>query len=526
MTYFSLSYAFLFLPIVIIIYSLTPKKFRYIILLIASLVFFGILSKFLIFYLIATIISIYFGARAINYLDDKQEKVLETTDKENRKEVKGKFKKKKKLVLLAVLLFNVAFLFFYKYLKFFLINTNSLLDLIGFGYNFKIVKYIAPIGISFYTLQAISYIVDVYNGKIKAEKNILKLGLFMSFFPQIMEGPIVRFEDTADKLAEGIKVSYHNLCFGYQRIIYGFFKKLVIADRLNLLVKTVFANYTTMSGIATWLGVIGYTVMLYAEFSGTMDVVIGTGEIFGVTIPENFRQPFFAKNISEFWTRWHISLGTWFKNYIFYPVSLSKPMKKITTTARKFLGAHYGALISGSIALLSVWLLNGLWHGAGWNYVFFGLFHFVMILLGNIFEPFVAKFCEKLKINRHNIFYRIFQSVKLTIIVFIGELFFRAPTVTQGFAMLKNMFTNFKIPNGELLSLGLDIQDYIIVVIAIIFLFIIGLLREKGINIREKIAEKNIFIRWIMYYALILSVITFGAYGPGYAPVDPIYADF
>ena len=207
MTYFSLSYAFLFLPIVIIIYSLTPKKFRYIILLIASLVFFGILSKFLIFYLIATIISIYFGARAINYLDDKQGEVLETTDKENRKEVKGKFKKKKKLVLLAVLLFNVAFLFFYKYLKFFLINTNSLLDLIGFGYNFKIVKYIAPIGISFYTLQAISYIVDVYNGKIKAEKNILKLGLFMSFFPQIMEGPIVRFEDTADKLAEGDRKS-------------------------------------------------------------------------------------------------------------------------------------------------------------------------------------------------------------------------------------------------------------------------------------------------------------------------------
>lgn len=526
MTYFDLSYAFLFLPIVMIVYSITPKKFRYIILLIASLVFFGIISKALIILLLLTIISIYFGGIFLNKINEKQELVLETANQDDKKEIKKKFKKRKKIVLLIVILFNVAFLFFYKYLKFFLVNTNSILDLLNIDYSFKIIKYIAPVGISFYTLQAISYIVDVYNGKIEAEKNILKLALFMSFFPQIMEGPIVRFEDTAKELCEGIKITYRNLCFGYQRILWGFFKKFIIADRLNMLVKIVFGNYTAYSGIACWFAVIGYTLMLYSEFSGTMDVVLGTGEIFGVKIPENFRQPFFSKNISEFWTRWHISLGTWFKNYIFYPVSLSKPMKKITSTMRKVLGMHFGALISGSIALLIVWLLNGLWHGAGWNYIFFGLFHFVMILLGNIFEPLIIKACAKLKINRQNIFYRVFQSIKMTFVVFVGELFFRALTVKIGFGMLKKMFTSFHVPKGELLSIGLDIQDYLIIIIAVIVLIIIGILKELNINIREKIAEKKIFVRWIMYYALILSIITFGAYGPGYAPVDPIYADF
>lgn len=525
-SYFELAYAFLFLPITILVYAVTPSKFKYIVLLLASFIFFFLISNKLIIFLLASIVSIYLGANSLTKLDNKMNEVLELTDKEERKNIKLKYKKKKKLVLLIVILFNVAFLFAFKYLRFFLTNTNIILDWLNIDYSFKIIKFLAPIGISFYTLQAIGYIVDVYNGKAESEKNILKLALFLSFFPQIMEGPIARYDDTAKELYSGHKIEYKNLCFGYQRILFGFFKKLVIADRLNILVKTVFSDYLAFSGVASWLAVIGYTIMLYAEFSGTMDVVIGTGEVFGIKLPENFRQPFFAKNISEFWTRWHISLGTWFRNYIFYPVSLSKPMKKITSSARKVLGNHYGPLISGSVALLAVWLLNGLWHGAGWNYIFFGLYHFMMILMGSLTEGIVIKLCSKLKINRSNIFYRIFQSVKMTIFVFIGELFFRAPTLEIGFGMLKRMFTNFHIPKNELLSIGIDIQDYFILFLAIVFIFIIGILREKNIEIREEISKKPIYIRWPLYYALIMSIIIFGAYGTGYAPVDPIYADF
>lgn len=529
LSYFNRVYLFLFLPIVIILYNLTPKRFRYIILLIASFTCFFMISNKLIVFIIISILSIYFAGRKINDIDAKKEEALKKCKKDEKKLIKEKYKKKKKLVLIVTILFNVSFLFYFKYLNFFATNANIIFKWLNVKYSFQILQHLAPIGISFYTLEALSYIIDVYNGKIKAEKKLLKLALFLSFFPQIMEGPIARYSDTSEDLYEGKKVTYKNLCFGYQRILLGLFKKLVIANRVNLLVKIIFNEYMNYSGLSVALGVISYTIMLYMEFSGTMDIVLGSGEIFGVKIPENFRQPFFSKNISEFWTRWHISLGLWFKDYIFYPVSLSKSMKSLTVKARKKLGNHYGPLISGTIALFTVWFLNGLWHGAGWTYLFFGMYHFFMILMGNIFEPTIIKICQKLHINRKNKFYRVFQSVKMTLLVFIGELFFRAPSMKVAFAMLNRIFTKCSlkaIKNGELLSFGLDIKDYIVLIIAIIFIFVIGMMKEKGKNIREDISSKNIIIRWMLYYAIILIIIIFGAYGVGYVPVEPIYADF
>ena len=529
LSYFNRIYLFLFLPIVILIYKLTPKRFRYIILIIASFVCFFMMSNKLIVFLILSILSIYLCGRLMNKKDKKRDEILEKCKKTEKKPIKEKYKKKKKRILILTILFNVAFLFYFKYLNFFAGNANIVLKWLNIKYSFQILHHLAPIGISFYTLEALSYIIDVYNGKIKAETNLLKVTLFLSFFPQIMEGPIARYSDTAEDLYAGHKVTYKNFCFGYQRILYGLFKKLVIADRLNILVKIIFNEYMNYSGFSVMLGVIGYTVMLYTEFSGTMDIVIGSGEIFGIRIPENFRQPFFSKNISEFWTRWHISLGLWFKDYIFYPVSLSKPMRSLTVKARKKLGNHFGSLISGTIALFTVWFLNGLWHGAGWTFLFFGMYHFFMILMGNIFEPLIIKICSVLHINRKNIFYRVFQTVKMTILVFIGELFFRAPSMKVAFEMLNRMFTKISfraVKNGELLSLGMDIYDYIVLILAIVFIFVIGILKEKGKNIREDVSNKNIFLRWMLYYAFIVIIIVFGAYGIGYEPVEPIYADF
>lgn len=484
------------------------------------------ISKFLVLFLILSIISIYYAGLKLDKLDNKKEELIKEKDSEIVKEIKDKYKKYKKRVILICILFNLSFLFYFKYLNFFKINTNLLFDLFNIKFQFKIFKYLAPIGISYYTLQAIGYLIDIYNGKIKADKNILRLSLFMSFFPQIMEGPISKYHETADSLYESEKIKYKNLCFGYKRILYGFFKKYVIADRINIFVSLVFANYLKYSGFSVLLGVIGYTILLYMEFSGTMDIVIGLGEIFGIKIPENFRQPFFAKNVSEFWQRWHISLGRFFKDYVYYPVSLSKPLKKLTMSARKKLGNRFGPLISGAIALFAVWSLNGLWHGAGWTFIFFGMYHFIMILFGNIFEPTVINICKKLNINRNNLFYRVMQSVKMTIFIFIGEIFFRAKTVGDGFMMIRQILTNFYIDKKELLKLGMDIQDYVIVIIAIIFVFVISLLKEKEFSIRDKIAKQNIFVRWTIYYALIIAIIVFGAYGLGYLPVEPIYADF
>lgn len=514
-----------FFLIVIIFYNIFPKKIRPYVLLLSSLLFFYLLSGWRVLFLLLSIITIYLSTFKMSKIDEKKDNELSNCNSDDKKIIKEKYKRQKRLVLILCLIINVSFLFVFKYLKFFTININLLLNLFNISYEFSILKLIAPIGISFYTLQALSYLLDVYNGKVKADKNIFKVALFMSFFPSIMEGPITRYSDTAEDLFKGNKITYQNLCFGLQRVLWGLFKKMVIADRLNILVKTVFSGYQEYSGPVIFLGALSYTIMLYMDFSGAMDVVCGIGNIFNVNVPENFKQPFFSKNISEFWTRWHISLGTWFKDYIYYPTSLSKPMKKMTIKLRKVLGNHYGPLLSGTVALLVVWLLNGLWHGAGWTYILFGLYHFVMISVGNITRTPFNKLYAKLNIQNSKILKGL-QIIKTGFLVILGELIFRAETVGSAFTMLGKIFTSFKVSSWEIPSLGLDVSDLFILVVALIAILIISILREKGISVREKLANKNIIFRWFIYYLLIFSIIIFGAFGPGYAPVDPIYADF
>ena len=261
------------------------------------------------------------------------------------------------------------------------------------------------------------------------------------------------------------------------------------------------------------------------DFSGIIDVVIGLGEMFKVKIPENFKQPFFSKSISEFWSRWHISLGSWLKDYIYYPISLSKPMKKLTIKLKKTLNNHYGPLVSGTIALFIVWLLNGLWHGAGWTFLLFGMYHFILISLGNLIHPILNKFYNKLNISNSKIL-SFLKIIKVSFLVIIGELIFRAETVSKAFFMIAKIFTSFKFSLKEISSLGLDFPDFFILIIALLVVLIVSILKEKNINIREKIKEKPIVIRWIIYYLLIFAIIIFGAFGPGYEPVDPMYADF
>lgn len=527
-SYFSGQYLFLFLPIVVVIYNILPKKIRPAVLLIASYVFFCLISKTLILYLLLSSLSIYGSGLLMRKIDNKRNKEIEKLNREERKLIKEKYKRKKRIILILTILFNIAFLFFFKYLKFFTRICNGVLYVANSDYRFKIIRHLAPIGISFYTLQAISYLIDVYNEKTEASKNILKVFLYLAFFPTVMEGPITRFEEVGEEIYKGNRVTYHNFCFGCQRILYGLLKKYIIADRLNAVVKLVFEYYNCFAGPTIMIGAIFYTIMLYMEFSGTMDVVIGSAEMFDIKIPENFRQPFFSKNISEFWSRWHISLGLWFKNYIFYPVSLSKPVKNISGFIRKKFGNRASSLVMGAIALFAVWSLNGLWHGAGWTFILYGYYHFTLILLENIFEPTVVKVCEKVKINRKSSLYKSFQVIKTSILVFIGELIFRANGLRAALGMLKRMFTNFNFAGtrAEFFDLGLDIKDYIILVVALALVIVVSILKERGVNIREKLASKNIVLRWTVFYALILGIVVFGAYGPGYQPVEPMYADF
>ena len=527
-TYFSLAYLVL-LGITVVLCAVLPKNFRRLTLLFSSWLFFFSVSGKLMIYLILTIATVFNTAIWLSNVQKEQDAAAKDLDRETKKLIKAKYQRKQRGILALCGGINIALLLMLKYSPFAATNINTLLRLMGASYQIRVPSFIIPIGISFYTLQAVAYLFDVYRKKIQADPNPIRFALFMSFFPQIMEGPICRYSDTAYELWNLERVRFENLILGGERIIFGFMKKMVVADRLNMFINEVFTHYFLYDGFVNALAMVCYTLQLYMDFSGTMDVVIGSAQIFGIKLPENFQRPFFSVTISEFWKRWHITLGTWFKDYIFYPVTMSKPMKHMTSKARKKLGNHYGPLIAGGVSLFCVWICNGIWHGAGWHYIFFGMYHFALILGGNMLEPLAIKTAARLKINRKSLPYRVMQMARTTVLVCLGELFFRAHGLRAGLVMFKKIFTEFSLAtlmDGSLFTLGMDIFDYYIIIVSVIVIFVISLLQEKGINLRQSLQKKNLAVQFTAVYALIMFIVIFGAYGQGYIPVDPIYAGF
>lgn len=512
------------LPVCVLLYAVLPQKVRRFLLLFTGYFFFCCVSGWLVFYPIFSTVSIYLIGLWLSKIQTKGDERVKASPREQRKALKKRNSRRQKAVVAVGILLNLGILVTLKYSPFFTEIVNGI-----FKTDFAKPAFAIPIGISFYTLQAIAYLMDVYRRKITADKNIMRFALFMNFFPAIMEGPICRYSETAEALWEAPRIQYRNIVLGTQRILFGLMKKLVVADRLNLLIKNVYSSYQDYDGFVIAVVGICYTVQLYCDFSGTMDLAIGTGQIFGITLPENFRRPFFSRSVSEFWKRWHITLGAWFRDYVFYPVSMSKCVSKMNKAARKRLGAHFGRIPAFAVALFCVWICNGLWHGAGWQYVFFGMYHFVLILAGNIIEPASLAVTNKLHINRDKLPFKLIQIIRTTILVCIGEMFFRAEDLETGFAMFGKIFTSFSfqtLSDGYLFELGADSYDFIIVGVIIVLLFFIGIVNEKNKSIRESAYNINVFASFSVSLALILIIVIFGAYGDGYTPVDPIYASF
>lgn len=528
-SYFSPQYLALLLPATVCLYAVTPQRVRRVILLLASYLFFWAVSGSLIVYLLFSTLSIHHLGLWLEMTQENGKRELAQAEPDQRKALKAKVQKQKRYIVLLGVVIHIGLLLTLKYSHFFLSNGNALLRFLHMPAILPVPSFVLPIGISFYTLQAISYLLDVSRGKIAADKNLFRLALFLGFFPQMMEGPICRYEDTAQRLWEAPKMQWNNFFLGGQRILWGIIKKMVVADRLNMFIINVFSEYDQYNGSVIALAAICYTVQLYMDFSGTIDVALGSAQLFGVALPENFQRPFFSRTIPEFWQRWHITLGTWFKDYIFYPVSMSKPMKKLTSKARKRFGPRYGPILTSSVALLCVWLCNGLWHGSAWNYIFFGLYHFGLIFTGNLLQPLVFTVTERLHINRNHLVYRLMQTIKTCFLVCIGELFFRADGLRNGLKMALRMVTDWSftpIIKGNFLAYGMDGPDLLLVCVFLIALVFIGLAQERGVKLGESLIAKPWPVRIIVYYTAICFLVIFGAYGIGYVPVDPIYAGF
>lgn len=527
--YTTYTYFILFLGTVFLFYTVLPKRTKWVALLSSSYVFYAAQSGKLTAFLVISTLSVYLGALLVDKIQSKFDTVRKSLEKEERKKRKLSVQRKKKAVVALIIIINFGILAFLKYANFAAESVVSLMSHFGKEIAFEPLKLALPLGISFYTLQATSYVIDVYRGKYRATKNLAKVALFLSFFPHITEGPIGRFDVIGDSIYEGHKFNYENVTFALQLIFWGLFKKIVIADRANVFVKTVFTDYKMYNGATVVIAVLLYTLQLYAEFSGCMDIVTGSAGLFGVQLQKNFERPFFSKTVNEFWRRWHITLGAWLRDYVFYSVSLSKPFMSLSRSAKKHMNAHFANVIPAAFALFFVWLGNGVWHGAAWKYIAYGMYYYVIMLTGMLFEPLIAAFFNKTHINREGKVLSALKILRTFVFVNIGMLMFNAKGLKAFVRMFLSIFEGsflIGVKNGGLFSYGLDQKDFIVLLVGVVIMLVISILQERGHSIRAELAKKPLPVRWLVYIALIVAVIIFGAYGQNYGKVDFIYGQF
>ena len=412
---------------------------------------------------------------------------------------------------------------------------------------------IAPLGISYFTLSLVGYMADVYWRKEEAESNPLKLLLFAAYFPKILEGPISKHRLTAKGLYEGHRFDFQKFCFGLQRILWGFFKKLVIADRLALFTGTVFADVQSYHGMVLLVAAVFAAFELYCDFSVCMDMALGMSEALGIELEENFRRPFFSRSAAEFWRRWHISLGTWFKDYIYMPLVVSPALIRLSGKVRGIFGGNTktdkaalpevqerqkkaakrgrraGKAVLTVIPLACVWILTGLWHGTGWNYVVWGAYWGLLIILSTVFEPEINKLSALLHINTKSRGWLLVQRLRTFFLFVISRIISLPSSLKETGLIFSRIFRSFaawELFDGTLLDQGLDWPNMVLVIAMIFLLMWIEKKQEEGVVFREKIAAFPVVLRWFVYFAVIFFVLIVGIYGGEYDAASFVYTNF
>lgn len=400
MVFSSTIFLCVYLPLVLLGYYICPKKGRNLFLLIASLVFYAWGEPKYVFLMIFSILVNYIFGR----LMDKH--------RENKKRLK--------LMLVLSVVIDIGLLSVFKYTDFIITNVNAI-----FGANFDLLNIALPIGISFYTFQAMSYTIDVYRNDVRVQKNLIDFGMYITMFPQLIAGPIVRYADVQDQLAER-SVTTADFSEGVMRFVVGLGKKVLLANQMGAVWSEIYALGGDVSALMAWTGAIAYTFQIYFDFSGYSDMAIGLGRMFGFKFPENFRYPYQSVSITDFWRRWHITLSTWFKEYLYIP-----------------LGGNRRGLARQALNLLIVWSLTGFWHGAGWNFVMWGLYYFVILFIEKLF---LLKALDKLP--------KFFRHVYALLLIVIGWVIFASDDVSVLLPYLGSMFgTNGAIGGMDVYTL-------------------------------------------------------------------------
>ncbi len=408
-----------------------------------------------------------------------------------------------------------------KYLLIFALCLNYL-PLAAFKY-FNLSFGFVPLGISFYTMQAASYIIDVYNRKYPGENNVFRFLLFITFFPQVVQGPINRFDLTKENLFRGQELDAENLRAGLQLMLWGLLRKVFVADMLRPFVDSVFRDYTQLGGAIIFLAVALYCVQLYADFSGGIDVARGAAKLFGIDMAQNFRQPYLATSLEDFWRRWHMSLSAWMRDYVFYPLALSAPFGKLGRWSRKTFGRERGKTIPVAFATVATFLAVGVWQGPGWSNVAYGLWNGGLMSASLLLAPLRKRLFGAKKIGG---VHRVFGIVQTMFVVIIGRYFSRSPSLAQSLDMLKRtaaQSTTGQLFDGTLAGLGLTPTAAAACVPLCVVWLLVSLMRENGISPAVYLAKKPALIQFAVLFVSLSTLIVFMYMDAAYVASDFIY---
>lgn len=490
MIYVSCGFYF-FIAVLLMLYYLFPLKYRWFVLLIGSIAFFYKVDKKGFFVFLITILVTYFMGLFLGSL-----RIPHYRNGDSRKDG---FKYK---LCLFICIFMVALpLLVTK-------NANFVFDLM---HKPRYTNWIVPLGISFYTLQIISYLIDVYQGKISPQKNFFKYALFVSFFPQIIQGPIPRYEQLESQLYKGHPFNERLFSKGLQLIIWGFFLKFMLADRAGIVVDTVFNNFPYYEGGYIFLAGVLYSVQLYTDFLACVTISQGTASLFGIELQDNFRHPYKADSVKEFWRRWHISLSNWLRDYIYIP-----------------LGGNRKGRFAKYINLGITFAVSGLWHGTGYKYVFWGLLHAVYQVIGEITAPMKNRIYNTIGMPKESALRKWIQTIGTFLWIMLAWIIFRAESLKTGIAMIVSLFTTYNpwiFFNDSVFALGINWKEFLVLLLSIVVLCVVERAQET-ICIRDRILGQHLVVRWAIYIIAICGIAVLGSYGYGFNSQDFIYGGF
>ncbi len=481
----------IFFPIITLIYFVIPHKVRYLWLLIASYYFYMCWNPQYALLIMASTVFTWLGGYVISKTENQ---------------------KYRRLAVGLNFLINLLILFFFKYFAFTLENVNRLLSLINISPITNKFDVLLPVGISFYTFQALGYTVDVYRGEIAHEKNIFRYALFVSFFPQLVAGPIERSKNLIHQLKEKHYFDYERAVSGVLLILWGLFQKVVIADRAAILVDTVYNNPANFEGLHFFIATIFFAVQIYCDFASYTTIARGSARVLGIELIENFKAPYLALSIGDFWSRWHLSLTNWFRDYLYIPLGGNRKGK-----IRKYLN------------IFIVFLTSGLWHGANWTYVVWGLIHGVSRILGDLTDNIRNLILSLIGIKRDARYHIFVRRIITFSLVCFAWIFFRSSSISDALFIVRKIFLSFHpelIFKSGLLNMGLSTPDMFVFLVSLVILSVADRLKYKNFGANQMLCKTNIVVRFSVFLILIFATLVFGIWGPGYQATQFIYFQF